>query len=399
MNASRSFDVVVVGGGLAGQLTVLALAARAPSLTVALVERAPSLAGNHTWCCQLSDFLPSEEGRPPSWFLPVVDHRWPHYLVRFPTYERTIEADYLCLRSTSLASASEQALARNGCSLLTKNSVEQVGRDCATLASGEILTGRLVLDARGGELGDYDGRAGYQKFIGWEIEVEQAGAFPSMPVLMDATVAQIDGYRFVYVLPFSSTRFLIEDTYFSRRKDLNPGLARERLREHLAARGIARFEQVREEGGILPMPWAEAERPAGDATAIGYRGGFFHPGTGYSLPRAVLVAERLARLAGSVQSGGLAPAAAESLRALRIAWAADDRFARLLNRLAFRLVPPTRLRDAVFSTVYRLPAPVLSRFYAGRTRLRDRLALAAAPTRIPFLRHAAEQPLLFGENS
>jgi lycopene beta-cyclase len=281
--------------------------------------------------------------------------------------------------------------------------VDEVAPGHVRLSSGETLTGGLVLDARGQGPDAYAGRAGYQKFLGWEIDVEPGnGRIPTRPVLMDATVDQIDGYRFIYVLPFSTTRLLVEDTTFSRRSDFDPAVVRERLRAHLLARSLTRFTLMREEAGVLPMPWT---RPSGRARpsstpgpfAIGYRGGFFHPGTGYSLSRAALVADRVATLAAAVPTPQLAATVARALRDLRASLRGDDGFARLLNRLAFQLVPASRLRDRVFAPVYRLPAAVLARFYAGRTSWGDRLAIAAAPAGLRLSRPNPQQRPLLGE--
>lgn len=393
VSAQPSYDVVIVGGGLAGQLCLHALAARAPSLKVALVERATSLGGNHTWCCHASDV--GEEGAPWSWLRSLVDARWPGYSVSFPGYERSVEGDYLCLRSSSLGLASERVLRRQGWTLVGGETVERIADNEVRLSSGTTLIANLVLDARGGDLGTFDGCAGYQKFVGWEVEVEETVGMPTLPVLMDATVDQMDGYRFVYVLPFSRTRFLVEDTYFSRSKDLDLAAVRLRLGDYLRGRGIGTHALVREEAGVLPMPWSKA-RPT-DPLAIGYRGGFFHPGTGYSLSRAVLVAEAIAGAAATAPATGLAQAVKRALGDLRSSFVTDDRFARFLNRLAFRLVPPAGLRDRVFARVYELPAPTLARFYAGRTSLRDRLAFATAPSGLRLFRQPTVQRSLLGE--
>lgn len=393
-SSARAHDVVIIGGGLAGQLCLHALAARAPWLRVALVERAPDLGGNQTWCCHASDL--GEPAAESLWFRPLVEARWPGYRVSFPGFARTLDGDYLCLSSSRLASASERVLASRGWAFFGGEAVEDVADSHVRLSSGTTLSAAVVLDARGGALAAYDGRAGYQKFVGWELEVEDRGQLPSLPMLMDATVDQLDGYRFVYVLPFSPTRFLVEDTYFSRGKSLNLPALRLRLGDYLRARGVSRYTLVREEAGVLPMPWAKApETP--DALAIGYRGGFFHPGTGYSLPRALLVADALAGTAATVPTAELAEATKQTLRGLRRAFATDDRFARLLNRLAFQFVPPERLRDRVFARVYGLPTPMLARFYAGRTSLRDRIALAAAPSGLRLFRQPTAQSSLIGE--
>jgi lycopene beta-cyclase len=391
---ARPFDVAIVGGGLAGQLCLHALAARAPSLRVALVERSPVLGGNQTWCCHASDI--GETASAWSWLSPLIDARWPGYRVSFPGFERTLDGDYLCMRSSSLARASERVLGRLRWTWVGGASVERIADREVKLSSGTTLSASVVLDARGGDLDGYAGRTGYQKFVGWEIEVEEQGDLPALPLLMDATVEQVDGYRFVYVLPFSRTRFLVEDTYFSRGKALDLESLRARLDAYLRERGVGRYVLVREEAGVLPMPWRKAS--AGEQPlAIGYRGGFYHPGTGYSLPRAVLVADALARTATTVPAEGFARAAKHVLSDLRSSFSVDDRFARLLNRLAFRFVPPARLRDRVFSRVYGLPAPTLARFYAGRTSLSDRLALAAAPSGLRLFQKPTEQRPLLGE--
>jgi hypothetical protein len=69
---------------------------------------------------------------------------------------------------------------------------------------------------------------------------------------------------------------------------------------------------------------------------------------------------------------------------LAASWDEDNRFARRLNYLAYRLLPGRWLRSFVFSAVYRLTPPTLARFYAGRTSTRDRLALLGAPLRLAY---------------
>jgi len=383
-NGVRSADVVVLGGGLSGQLAVIALAERAPHLSVALIERAEHLGGNHAWCCHGADLAhPAEDGAMVlSWFLPLVSHCWPSHRVSFPTHERILESDYLCLRSRDLASMTEQALDRPGTSLLTNREVTMVERNHVELSSGEVVSGRLVLDARGEEPAAYAGRTAFQKFVGWEIELEaSSAAIPQMPTLMDAKVPQPDGFRFVYVLPFSPRRALIEDTYFSSTPGLDREAVRGRLVEYLHGLGVIQYRILREESGVLPMPWGTSRRQPGEVVAIGYRGGFFHPGTGYSLARSVIVAHRIARLAGEAGNADLSSLIANGLAELGAFWEDDNRFARRLNYLAFRLLPGRWLRDLVFSAVYRLPHPTLARYYAGRTSTGDRLALVGAPLR------------------
>jgi lycopene beta-cyclase len=203
---------------------------------------------------------------------------------------------------------------------------------------------------------------------------------------MDARVQQLDGFRFVYLLPMSSNRFLVEDTYFSRDAVLDRKTVSDRLRKYLAARGVQAYEIVREESGVLPMPWStghDGDERASEPVTIGYRAGLFHPATGYSLGLAVQTADRIARSIRAPQSESLHTLATRAVADLQAELATNLRFARALNFLAFRTIPGSWLRSLVFSAVYRLPPVLLQRFYAAKTNTRDRLALLGAVARMP----------------
>ena len=382
--APLDLDVVILGGGLSGGLCALAMAEHAPHLRVALVEQGERLAGNHTWCCHGSDLGISADHDVAAWFRPLVKHRWTQYQVAFPDFTRTIAGDYLCIPAESLQREVTRAMARPGKHLLLGEQVQGATSCDVLLQSGSHLQAKLVIDARGSRTPT--GACGYQKFLGWEIETDEGAlALGHVPTLMDAGVQQLDGYRFVYVLPMSSTRFLVEDTYFSRVADLDRKTVSDRLRKYLTGRGVQRYEIVREESGVLPMPWSnrsDGDKPDSAPVAIGYRAGLFHPATGYSLAIAVQTADRMARSIGAPQSESLQALAIRTVADLQAELATNLRFARALNFLAFRAIPGSWLRSLVFSAVYRLPTDLLHRFYAAKTTPLDRFALLGAVARV-----------------
>ena len=393
-------DVAILGGGLSGGLCALAMAEHAPHLRVALVEQGTRLTGDHTWCCHGSDLAMSAGHAVGAWFWPVVQHRWTHYQVAFPDFARTIAGDYLCIPAESLQREVTRAMARPSSWLVLGERVQSATSRDVLLESGSHLRARLVIDARGSRT--TSGACGYQKFLGWEIETsEVAPALGQVPTLMDARVQQLDGYRFVYVLPMSSTRFLVEDTYFSRDANLDRETVAGRLRKYLAGRGVQRYEIVREEGGVLPMPWSAGgnrDETVSAPVSIGYRAGLFHPATGYSLAIAVQTADRMARSIGAPRSELLHALATRTVSDLQSELATDLRFARALNFLAFRTIPGRWLRSLVFSAVYQLPPELLQRFYAANTTTRDRLALLGAVARLPRPRLDPTSTHLTGES-
>jgi lycopene beta-cyclase len=171
------------------------------------------------------------------------------------------------------------------------------------------------------------------------------------------------------VLPFGSRRLLIEDTAFSPSPVLDLAARRDAVLAYALRFGRAR-EVVREERGVLPMPWSAEAATAASGSALrgaplsalrsplvaGYQGGFFHPATGYSFPVALRLACLLARL-------GPTRALGPELAAFARAHEAQARFARQLNRLLFTGFAPEAMHH-VFERFYTLPAELINRFYA-----------------------------------
>jgi lycopene beta-cyclase len=218
-------------------------------------------------------------------------------------------------------------------------------------------------------------------------------------MIMDASVDQLDGYRFVYLLPFSPTRLLVEDTRYSDGGALDEAGVRRDIGAYVAARGWAVAGTLREEHGILPIAlafdaekfWAELPRGVPQA---GMRAGLFHPTTGYSLPEAV----RLANVVAESHAGGSAAVDA-AIRDHALARARAQRFYRFLNRMLFRAAEPAR-RHLVLQRFYRLPQPLVERFYAGATHAGDIARILVGKPPVPVLRALPclrEMPMLNSE--
>src|SRR5690606_33486495 len=123
---------------------------------------------------------------------------------------------------------------------------------------------RCVTDARGYRASS-SRVLGYQKFVGREIETTAPHGV-AHPEIMDATAEQRDGYRFTYLLPFSPTRVLVEDTRYSDAGALDDHELEAAVLEYAVQQGWRVAEVVRRERGVLPIAlaydarrfWAEA---------------------------------------------------------------------------------------------------------------------------------------------
>ncbi len=360
-----ALDLLFVGGGLASCLAAYRLAQARPEVRLRVLERGDRIGGSHIWSFHEDDLSPSQA----AWIQPMVTWQWPRYEVRFPGHRRVIESGYRSIDSLRLRDVVRAAL---GNRVRDGSAVAAVGADHVVLSgTGERLAAEAVVDGTGfhptAAL-----RLGYQKFVGQVIEFARPIGL-AHPIVMDATVDQEDGFRFVYVLPFTERTALIEDTYYSETPDLPAEDLRRRIGAYAAQSGWEMRSVSREESGVLPITLAgDFERfwPRDDGIArIGMRAGLFHPTTGYSLPQAVRTADLID---GAIPRGPRA--LANLLRSHAAAHWRDGSFFRGLNRMLLQAGRPAE-RYRVLERFYRLPAPLIGRFYAGRITLADRVRL------------------------
>ncbi len=306
------------------------------------------------------------------WLRPLLRREWPAYEVHFPTYSRVI--------ATPVCTLSGQALGAALAGLTHSADIAEVAPDRLTLADGSAIHAGVVLDGRGARPSRAF-RCGWQKFLGQELRLTAPHGLRH-PILMDARVEQIDGFRFIYVLPFGPDRLLVEDTCYSDTPELSLPRARKEIAAYVAANGWHVAEQLSEETGVLPVVldgdigafWSEV----GPVPPLGMRAGLFHPVTGYSLPSAVALADAMA---------AALPARPAVLRGMiearaRATWQAQG-FYRILNRMLF-LAGSSDQRWRVFARFFALRRPLIERFFAGRSTTLDRMRLVSGRPPVPF---------------
>ena len=352
---SGAQPLTIAGGGLAGCLTVLALAKLRPEVEFMLIEQSESFGGNHIW-----SFFDADVAAEDRWLIePMIAASWDGYDVRFPKRTRTLPTRYNSTRSELL-----DALVR------------------ARLRTDQYRLGaaaeRIDIDARGAANLDAL-ELGWQKFVGREYWLAAPHGL-ARPIVMDACVDQANGYRFVYCLPFAEDRLLIEDTYYSTDPALDRAEIGLRIEAYVAAQGWRPAAVEKEEAGVLPVAMGgdfDAFWPANDQTArIGLRGGFFHPTTGYSLPDAVRIALLIARQRDFGTLPALLRAEAKRLWKVR-------GFYRLLDRMLFRAAAPDQ-RYRVLEHFYRLDPALIERFYAARSTLADKARILSGKPPVPI---------------
>ena len=365
--------IIIVGGGLAGALAALALVRRRRDLELLVLEQGATFGGNHTW-----SFFDTDVAIQNRWLLDgLASSHWPRHQVEFPQRRRTIAIGYNSVRSRDLDEVLRRTLRPSQYRLNAR--ITAVGPGSVTLEGGETIEASAVIDARG-PVTMHGLNLGWQKFVGRYYRYPRPHG-GSLPVIMDATVEQIDGYRFAYRLPVSATELLIEDTYYSPTPILDQEILRGRV-EALAMKTEGGTPSLlEEESGVLPVVlggsvesfWEEASVPQ-----IGVRGGFFHPTTSYSLPDAVANASLLAEQSDLRTEPLLALFHDRARRLWR-----ERAFFRLLNRMLFHAAEPNQ-SYRVLEHFYRLSPAVISRFYAAQLTNLDKLRVLSGKPPVPI---------------
>ncbi len=366
--------LILVGGGLANSLIAHRLSTERPDVEWTILEGGGELGGNHTWSFHAGDLTP-EQG---AWMEPFVSARWPGYAVAFPGLERRLPLGY---RSAS-ADRLRAVMAPHADRIRTGAAVDALRPDGVTLRSGEELRADAVIDGRGYRPSPHL-QIAFQKFYGVEVRTA-APHGQADPIIMDATVPQRDGFRFVYTLPFAPDRVLIEDTYYSDGLDLDLAALRTTTLDYARRRGWTVAAVERDETGVLPIALGgDIEAFWEDAPGVarsGLRAALFHPTTGYSLPDAVRLADRIAAL-GDLSAVSLhRETRAHSLRCWK-----EAGFYRLLDRLLFKAADPDR-RYRLIERFYHFSPDLVSRFYAGRSTLYDKARVLTGKPPVPIFR-------------
>ena len=382
--SDSSFDVVIVGGGLAGGLTALALHQSRPNFRVALVEAGQTIGGNHRW----SWFETDLDARGKALMEPFRKTEWHKgYDVRFPKLKRRLDTGYSSLASGDFHEGLTRLLAAD--SLYLGRKATQIEASGVTLDNGTRLEARLVLDCRSFQPSEHL-RGGWQIFMGRHMRLDKAHGLEH-PMIMDADVEQLapygngGAYRFVYVLPLAAHDVFIEDTYYADDPKLDRAALSGRIDQYARDHGWQDGVPVGHEAGLLPVLTGgdfdayQNEVRIPRVVIAGARAGFTHPLTSYTVPIAVDNALAFAADADLPASQMVAVFEARA----RQHWA-NTGYYRLLARFLFFAADPDK-RFVIFQRFYGLGKGLIERFYAARSPLRDRVRVlwGKPPVSIP----------------
>ncbi|PWN07011.1 lycopene cyclase family protein [Rhodohalobacter mucosus] len=292
MQKTADYDIIIAGAGAAGLSLLWHLLnsrseqIRNTSILVADLSLTPS--NDKTWCFWDTESMP---------FSDLVHHTWNRLEVKAHGQLFSGELKhhkYHCMRSVDYAERIlNLAGARNNVTLLetgikgfsSKNEGALMETEKGTYSATWIF--QSALKPPGFDRARVDISL-MQHFLGWEIETNTPLFDPEKATLMDFDIDQDNGVAFMYLLPFTEKKVLIEHTLFS------PSL----LTDEQYERGIRTYLKNvyhlqeddytirRKEKGVIPMEDRRYSTEWCDRVFnTGTVGGLTKPSTGYTFTR------------------------------------------------------------------------------------------------------------------
>ena len=126
-----------------------------------------------------------------------------------------------------------------------------------------------------------------QHFIGWTIETKSESFDDNKITFMDFSVDQKDEIRFMYILPFSKNKALVEYTLFSKELIADNEYEKE-IKSYLKKNNIQGYTIKEKEKGMIPMTcYPFFENNTDTYFQIGTAGGWSKPSTGYTIKNSI----------------------------------------------------------------------------------------------------------------
>lgn len=377
---STEYDYVFCGAGCAS-LSLLMRMIRSGGFAgkkILLIDRDGKTANDRTWC-----FWEKGEG----FFEDIVYHHWDRIAVYgddFSTtpsihpyrYKMIRGADFYqyCFDWISRYPEIERVTASIG-SWKTENGITLFELDGKFYPTGNpVVFNSLYLPVPGNR----KSLRLLQHFRGWVIETADPVFTPGIATMMDFRVPQEEGTTFVYVMPFSETRALVEYTLFSRQL-LQPEAYDNGLRNYIREQlGTEKYTVLEEETGVIPMS-NERLSFKGRGWQIGTAGGQTKGSSGYTFQ---FIQKHSEQIVQQLLSG-------KPLEALQ---AAPGRFRFYDNTLLHILYHQTLPGKQIFTRLFQKNKPQrVLRFLDNETSLREELSLISTLPTWPFLKAAVRQ--------
>lgn len=289
-NPSNTYNYIIAGGGMAGlSLAFYLNQSVLRDKSILIIDRDEKNTNDHTWCFWEKGTSPFEEIIFKQW-----KGVWFHGTDNFSQFLDLQEYTYKMIRAIDFYKYIFGILKQNTNITFLQADIMEL-TDTVKTDQGDFYASEMVFDSC--YRSNYDNPNYHnmlQHFKGWVIETEKPVFNVNEPILFDFRTDQKNELRFVYILPYSETKALIEFTIFSDNliTDAEYEFYLKKYIEETIKVGesgikTTEYEIMETEFGIVPMSDEPHEiSPMPKVIRIGTSGGYVKASTGYSFQRS-----------------------------------------------------------------------------------------------------------------
>ena len=347
--------------------------------SILVVDRQPKTTNDRTWC-----FWEKEPGL----FDDIVFHRWQQ--ARFYAGSLNLPLSlapytYKMIRSISLYTAVLNRAAQHANIHFLYGNVTAVtsqANSASVTINGQAITADFVFNSIVFENLQPTGKRHYllQHFKGYVVETSENVFNAAEATLMDFRVSQKHGTTFVYVLPFSANRALVEYTLFTG-KLLQPAEYDAALHQYMHQYvATSNYQVIETEFGVIPMTNHSFTRTNNRVINLGTAGGDTKGSSGYTFQ---FIQKTCDQIIASLLGNGVPQVQVPFLQ---------KRFSfydsTLLNILANNKMPG----EEIFATLFKNnPTERVLRFLDNESSLIDDVKLMATLPQWLFMKAAVDE--------
>ena len=275
----NEYDFIVIGAGLSSLMFLSKMISNKSKLSILVLEQKRSIARNQTFCVWEGPGLINIEKE----FKLKAKHRWNKILIE--NNRKKIKKDihpyhYVCHDGhTTLKKLSRQIKGRVKILYATKvTGVHEMDKKIQVNSSEGNFYSKYIVDSRP-KIEKNEIKSAYiqQAFIGSEIEVK-SNYFNKYEATIMSFSKNKKETEFIYQLPFTKKRALVETTLFSKSPDLKK--LQQKHTRNLKKYGD--YKILKGERGIIPMALIEAKKNK-RIMKVGMAAGMVRASSGYSM--------------------------------------------------------------------------------------------------------------------
>lgn len=285
---ATDYHYIITGAGLAGSSLLLRMI-REPFFRdkkILVIDQSPKNTNDRTWC-----FWEKEAGL----FEPIVHHRWNKigfYSNRYSAELEIAPYQYKMIRSSDLyAYVREEAEKHPNIEwryarvahIINKEDRVIVETEVTAFSAEYVFNSILFHDISIPPAGDQKKKhLLLQHFKGWLIETEEPCFDAGTATFMDFRLGQEKGTAFMYVMPVSAHKALVEYTLFTETL-LPPDAYEQALKDYIARQlQVKKYSITHEEFGVIPMTNLLFPQQDGRVVYTGIAGGQAKGSSGYA---------------------------------------------------------------------------------------------------------------------